>query len=243
MRNSSCSSSPDEESPSDYVPGGYHPVQIGDCYSSHLILSKLGWGHFSTVWLAKVSKGSSCTVRALKIVKSAPHYTETANDEILLLQKVNTASQSHHKNYVVKLFDSFKINGPHGSHVAMSFEVLGPNLLDLIKKYEHKGIPVNAVKAISKQVLMGLEYLHTDCGIIHTDLKPENILIVIDVDEELKKMGLYDAVYNGGEIPGLVKIKAPISDKEEFNRYGNCWMAVTGKLLFSIPKSDLIFET
>lgn len=31
-----------------------------------------------------------------------------------------------------------------------------------------------------KQVLQGLDYLHTKCNIIHTDIKPENILLVID---------------------------------------------------------------
>ena len=55
----------------------------------------------------------------------------------------------------------------------MAFEVLGPNLLTLIRQYHHHGIPVPIVKRIIKQVLMGLDYLHRECGIIHTDLKPE----------------------------------------------------------------------
>ncbi len=33
--------------------GGYHPVKIGDLYNNqYLVEKKLGWGHFSTVWLA-----------------------------------------------------------------------------------------------------------------------------------------------------------------------------------------------
>jgi hypothetical protein len=33
--------------------GGYHPVSIGDVFKSrYTVESKLGWGHFSTVWLA-----------------------------------------------------------------------------------------------------------------------------------------------------------------------------------------------
>ena len=33
--------------------GGYHPVAVGDCYQGRYhTLRKLGWGHFSTVWLA-----------------------------------------------------------------------------------------------------------------------------------------------------------------------------------------------
>jgi serine/threonine-protein kinase SRPK3 len=45
----------DEEDLEDYRPGGYHPINIGDEFSSgrYLIVRKLGWGHFSTVWLAR----------------------------------------------------------------------------------------------------------------------------------------------------------------------------------------------
>lgn len=33
--------------------GGYHPVYIGERYNNgrYTVLCKLGWGHFSTVWL------------------------------------------------------------------------------------------------------------------------------------------------------------------------------------------------
>jgi serine/threonine-protein kinase SRPK3 len=48
----------DEEDWEDYVKGGYHPVKIGDEFSDgrYVVVRKLGWGHFSTVWLAKDSK-------------------------------------------------------------------------------------------------------------------------------------------------------------------------------------------
>ena len=32
--------------------GGYHPVKIGDLFHNRYhVVRKLGWGHFSTVWL------------------------------------------------------------------------------------------------------------------------------------------------------------------------------------------------
>ncbi|EEB88343.1 hypothetical protein MPER_13869, partial [Moniliophthora perniciosa FA553] len=50
----------DEEDLEDYVVGGYHPVQIGDKFSDgrYEVVRKLGWGHFSTVWLVKDENGN-----------------------------------------------------------------------------------------------------------------------------------------------------------------------------------------
>ena len=50
------------------------------------MVRKLGWGHFSTVWLCWDSLAAAFV--ALKVVKSARHYTETAIDEIKLLKSV-----------------------------------------------------------------------------------------------------------------------------------------------------------
>lgn len=46
--------SEDEEDECDYKPGGYHPVRLGDTFKNgrYVVAKKLGWGHFSTVWLA-----------------------------------------------------------------------------------------------------------------------------------------------------------------------------------------------
>ena len=34
------------------IKGGYHPVKVGDLYHNRYhVIRKLGWGHFSTVWL------------------------------------------------------------------------------------------------------------------------------------------------------------------------------------------------
>lgn len=42
----------EQEDSADYCKGGYHPVRIGDLFlSRYHVTRKLGWGHFSTVWL------------------------------------------------------------------------------------------------------------------------------------------------------------------------------------------------
>ena len=83
----------EQEAPGDYQKGGYHPVKIGDLFHNRYhVIRKLGWGHFSTV-CAESNAGSfdhnysqvwlcwDLTEKkfvALKVVKSASHYTGAA---------------------------------------------------------------------------------------------------------------------------------------------------------------------
>ncbi len=60
---------------------------MGEVLSNRYVLvQKLGWGHFSTVWLAKDFKYGNYV--AVKIMKSSPHYLEASYDEVEILQKV-----------------------------------------------------------------------------------------------------------------------------------------------------------
>jgi len=170
----------EQEAPSDYCKGGYHPVKIGDLFHNRYhVIRKLGWGHFSTVWLCWDLKDKKFV--ALKVVKSASHYTETALDEIKLLKCVREADEKDPlRERTVMLLDDFKISGVNGTHVCMVFEVLGHNLLKFIIRNNYQGMPLKNVKIMMKQVLEGLHYLHTKCQIIHTDIKPENVLVCVD---------------------------------------------------------------
>lgn len=60
----SCSSSSgseeEDEGIDSYRKGGYHAVRVGDTFAGGRLIAqrKLGWGHFSTVWLAYDSQTS-----------------------------------------------------------------------------------------------------------------------------------------------------------------------------------------
>ncbi len=113
---------------------------------------------------------------ALKVVKSAGRYAETARDEIKLLRQVMDANPSHPgRHHVVSFLDHFDHATPADSHICLVFEPLGENLLTLIERHKKTGVAVDLVRVIAKQMLLGLQYLHDECDLVHTDIKPENI--------------------------------------------------------------------
>ncbi|CAD8101659.1 unnamed protein product [Paramecium sonneborni] len=197
----------EDEGIEDYKIGGYHPVHVGEILQNrYVVIQKLGWGHFSTVWLCKDFKFD--TYVAIKIQKSAENYLEAAYDEVEILQKVAqhvgeekwlkkliqykpNQRLNRDDTHVVQLLNSFVYRGPYGCHFCMVFEILGVNLLEIIKRYEFKGVPMRLCRKIAKEVLIGLEFLHDHCGVIHTDLKPENVLLQL-TQEEIK-----DIIENG----------------------------------------------
>ncbi|CAK9438151.1 uncharacterized protein LODBEIA_P24440 [Lodderomyces beijingensis] len=231
----------DEEDLKDYVPGGYHPCFIGEEYKDgkYTLVRKLGWGHFSTVWLAR-DNDKQCHV-AVKVVRSAKHYTETAVDEIKLLDKVTTSDVNHPGHqHVIQLLDTFTHKGPNGVHVVMVFEVLGENLLGLIRRYKHRGIPVVFVKQIAKQLLSALDFLHRSCGVIHTDLKPENILIEIGDVEQIVRMVEQENLQRklSRKLSKISKISTPSSSYTPTSKDGKGSSEKMSSTTFTSPSSQ-----
>ena len=122
----------DEEELRDYRKGGYHPVKIGEMFGClrYRVLSKMGWGHFSTVWLAWDGQRKQPVV--LKVQKSAQRYTDAAKDEVTLLKQVAGLEKASERRLVL-LLDNFPHRGVNGAHQASLWRLLLQFLLLLLR--------------------------------------------------------------------------------------------------------------
>lgn len=153
--------------------GGYMHLKFGNVFgpdNQYLVLRKIGWGHFSTVWLCrhrskfvtinynlilynKIALFRNHAYYAIKVIKSAEKYKEQFLDEIDILKHVN--NQDHEStgfNRVITFYSTFNEWSVNGIHPCIVFEVLGPSLLDLVRASDFHGIYQPTAKNIMKQV-------------------------------------------------------------------------------------------
>ncbi|KAJ6119072.1 protein kinase, partial [Penicillium samsonianum] len=214
-----------------YSTGGFHPVSLGDTFNSgtYKVMRKLGYGQYSTVWLARDSKVQRYV--ALKILRADCYGGSHDIFEREILSKLSDISRkSNHggRPYVLPVLDQFKHEGPNGQHICFVFDVLGHHLDFQTAKYRNGRLPIKAVRTIARQLPLGLDFLHRECGIIHTgttirceppptynddanysrhtDLKPTNILLELENPEQTIE-NIYLKFLHG--TPLISKIREP----------------------------------
>lgn len=65
--------------------------------------------------------------------------------------------------HVMHVVDDFNLEGPNGTHRCLVFELLGPSVPDMVYAHFPDGrLPGKLAKAIAKQVVSGLEFLHQE---------------------------------------------------------------------------------
>ncbi|EGE83166.2 CMGC/SRPK protein kinase [Blastomyces dermatitidis ATCC 18188] len=157
----------------EYRQGGYHPVHLHDIFNQRYeVIGKLAFGQFSTVWLTHDQLLQRHV--ALKILKAD---ASRNNKELAMLLKLSALGLDHPgKGHVIELLDYFEHDGPNGTHLCLVL----PAMISDGEITSVSGRPHHAayVRAISKQVLLGLDFLH-QLGIIHCDLQPANVMFSI----------------------------------------------------------------
>lgn len=184
-----------------YVPGGYHPVTLGDefCSGRYVIAHKLGFGRSATTWLAEDTHQRRLV--ALKISTAESAYR---NHELKVLSHLGKAeSNLPGKALVQKLLDAFTISGPNGTHQCLVTDAARLNINEVKEYPYHRLLPLSVARAIAAQLVLGVQFTHSQ-GIVHggtsevpqslshtntqTDLHSANILLQLPPD--MKNMTL-----------------------------------------------------
>ncbi|KAK4247353.1 kinase-like domain-containing protein [Corynascus novoguineensis] len=159
-----------------YCSGGYHPVHLHDHFKDgrYEILNKLGFGSFSTVWLAK----DHVTQRHVSIKIVVANGSEPQNHEVEILRHVQANDLHSHpgRRSVTQLLDSFFHEGPNGRHLCVVLELLGPRLSWLAEKSQNYRLKADLARRVSARIVEALAYLHS-CGVAHGDIHMGNILL------------------------------------------------------------------
>ncbi|RDW61130.1 uncharacterized protein DSM5745_10628 [Aspergillus mulundensis] len=139
--------------------------------------------------LDRYKRGGYHPIRKGNYVAVKISVSETGCDSVV--QELNVlkelASRPAYSQYVVRLIENFELDGPNGTHCCLVFELLGPSVPDMIDmRFSDGRLPGALAKAITKQALLGLDFLHQQ-KIAHGDLHTRNLAFSIDAMENVSE--------------------------------------------------------
>ncbi|OAL69972.1 hypothetical protein A7D00_6011 [Trichophyton violaceum] len=203
----------DEEICPGYNPASFYPAKPGEVLIKKFqLLNKIGWGSQSTVWLARnISSNHQQQSRnkwqpeqfvAVKITNN--NNTEETQHEKEIEYHIAHLNPEHRGHLILRTcLDAFDLIGPKGKHMCLVYEPMREPLWIFRKRFISRQIPLPIAKTYIFFLLVGLDYLHSECKIVHTgdtlfpfylritstntllDLKLDNILMSFESDEIL----------------------------------------------------------
>ncbi|KAI0432299.1 kinase-like protein [Xylaria sp. FL1042] len=163
-----------------YTAGGFHPVNLGDTFQDgrYTIRHKLGFGGFSTVWLAYDQDASQWVSIKVKTAASSTEDLEQDSEVSIMRQLESCYAKSAQSGPMpfVRLLDCFHHVGPNGTHNCLVMELLGPSLSNVLDCYEYRRqtFRPDTVLRTSCQLLDALAFFH-QAGFAHGDIYNSNV--------------------------------------------------------------------
>ena len=144
------------------------------------ILSLLGTGSFGQVFLCYDYMMKKQV--ALKVLVNTQIMRTEGPVEMKILQSLKSRN-----DIIVTLYNGFTFR----EHLCLSFELLGPNLYNIMHSLMFQPFPFDVVVSISRQLLCALNVVHSQ-EFIHCDIKPENILFTSNYNPKCPAIKLVD---------------------------------------------------
>lgn len=147
-----------------YEPGGYHLVLIDDLLQNrYRIVDKLGFGGYSTIWLARDEVDKRYV--AVKIGISSPSLHRREPEILIALhgstsssQKPGASSDAASSAALPTVLDAFDIRGPNGTHPCYT---LTPAQGNLKEASFSRLFPIQVARALSANLATAVAAVHS----------------------------------------------------------------------------------
>ncbi|KFY21411.1 hypothetical protein V493_07421 [Pseudogymnoascus sp. VKM F-4281 (FW-2241)] len=172
----------EEETIPDYVASRYYPTRIGEVIKErYQVVGKLGFGSTSTAWLARDMNARKYVM--LKIFIQTSAMAEQVDDELKMYRRMEQSPKRHPGHKAVRtLLDTFYIDGSEDKHQCLVHPPLFESILTFLRRNPVEPLPSAVIAFVLLRLFLALDYLHTECQIIHTDIKADNIMLGINDD-------------------------------------------------------------
>ncbi|KAH8885442.1 kinase-like protein [Thozetella sp. PMI_491] len=180
-----------------YTAGGLHPVHLGDRLGERgqfKVIHKLGYGAFSTVWLCHDTLKNKW--RAVKII--AANHSDSECPDLLAAEFLgNPTEKELDAHHLALPLESFRIQGPNGSHLCIVLPLLGPSTRLVGQLYCCNS---SLGKHVAHQMSEAMAYIHSK-GVCHGDFRTDNILFRIQGADKLTEDDMFSLLGDPETLP------------------------------------------
>lgn len=165
----------EEEGHPRYDPKRFYSVSPGDLVADgrYSIIAKLGWGAGSTVWLAEDLQYFTTSPRYVAINFGNASSERRRRDQLGISQRLQGGC-SHNKarELVREPVRHFELTTALGTHLCFVYQPLRMTLMAFRDSFPDRKMPFSQLKLFAYLLLRALDYLHSQCQVIHCGKTP-----------------------------------------------------------------------
>lgn len=157
-----------------YEPEGFHPVMVGDMLRDrYCVVDKLGFGGYSTVWLAQDTHRGEYVAVKVGVAGSRSLVREVQALRALSIHPDNGPGHAHGHDAIPCPLDEFEVRGPNGVHPCYT---MLPARCNLRETSFSALFPLDVARALVRGLVMVVAHMHS-YKYVHGDIHLHNILV------------------------------------------------------------------